>query len=98
MMNDLSEVQEFLKALANETRQNILFLFATGQELTVGQVAEQAGIGQSTASENLTVLKRAGIVQSRREGKTVFYTPHRTRMMALVDQLKAYLTTCCPIE
>ncbi len=97
-MNDLSEVQEFLKALANETRQNILFLFATGQELTVGQVAEQAGIGQSTASENLTLLKRAGIVQSRREGKTVYYTPNRVRMMALVDQLKAYLVTCCSIE
>lgn len=97
-MNELSELQDFLKALASETRQDILFLFATGQELTVGQVAERAGIGQSTASENLSILKRANIVQSRREGKTVFYTPNQARILALVEQLSAYLSTCCSIE
>ncbi len=97
-MDELSELQDFLKALASKTRQDILFLFATGQELTVGQVAERAGIGQSTASENLSILKRAGIVQSRREGKTVFYTPNQARMLALVEQLRAYLSTCCSIE
>ena len=94
-MNELQELQDFLKALASETRQNILFLFASGQELTVGEVAEKASIGQSTASENLSTLKRAGLLQSRREGKTVFYTPNQVRMMALVDELKAYLTSCC---
>lgn len=98
METELAELQDFLKALASETRQKILFLFATGQELTVGQVANQAGIGQSTASENLAILKRANIVQSRREGKTVYYVPNQARMMALADQLKAYLTTCCSIE
>ncbi len=98
MPPELRELQDFLKALSSETRQTILFLFADGQELMVGQVAEQARIGQSTASENLKVLKRAGILQSRRDGKVVYYAPNRARMMTLVDQLRAYLTTCCPPE
>ncbi len=94
----LDNLKLFLKALASETRQEILFLFAQCQELTVGQVAELVGIGQSTASENLSILKRAGIVNSRREGKTVFYMPNQAHMMHQVEQLKEYLETCCPSE
>lgn len=98
MNNDLRELQEFLKALASETRQNILFLFAHQRELTVGEVAERAGIGQSTASENLSLLKRAGVLHARRVGKTVFYTPNEGHMLALVEQLRGYLTSCCRPE
>lgn len=94
----LNELQEFLKALASQTRQKILFLFADGQELTVGQVAQEAGIGHSTASEHLSMLKRAGILQSRRQGKEVYYRPQRDRIMALLQQLTNYLTNCCPPE
>ncbi|MGI5149554.1 helix-turn-helix domain-containing protein [Plantactinospora sp. CA-294935] len=43
--------------------------FAQGAELSVSEVAERAGIGQSTASEQLTLLRRGGILTSRREGQ-----------------------------
>lgn len=93
----LEELSDFLKALAGETRQQILTVFACSPaERTVNQIAEQLGIGQSTASENLTALRRTGVLQARRSGKTVFYRPNRARALFLVDQLRAYLTTCCP--
>src|SRR5438105_1864601 len=97
MMSKLTpQLQEFLHGLASETRQHILFyVFADGQEHTVGQVAQQTKLGQSTASEHLAVLKRAGILTSRREGKEVYYRPHREAVLASLAQLTELLTHCC---
>jgi DNA-binding transcriptional ArsR family regulator len=87
--------REFLKALTSPTRQRIMLLFARGAELSVGEVAEQIGIGQSTASEQLSVLRRAGIVTSRREGKIVLYRSDRDGALEVLADLQAYLQTCC---
>src|SRR5512141_2693088 len=70
------EIREFLKALASETRQRILFLFVDGEPRTVGQIASELQTGQSTASEHLAILKRGGLLDSEREGKEVYYRPN----------------------
>lgn len=93
---ELSEAtHEFLKALASPARQRIMLLFARGAELPVGEVAELAEIGQSTASEQLKLLRRGGIVTSRREGKTVYYRADRDGMARALADLQAYLKVCC---
>lgn len=90
-------LEPFLKALASETRQRILFrAFADGQERTVTQVSELAALGQSTTSEHLAILKRGGLLQSRREGKEVYYRPDRTQILAALRHLTELLTCCCP--
>ena len=86
---------EFLKALASPTRQQIMLLFARGAELSVNEVAERAGIGQSTASQQLTLLRRGGIVTSRRDGKIVLYRADRDGTAAALADLQAYLKNCC---
>ncbi len=86
---------EFLKALASPSRQEIMLLFARGSELSVGEVAEQAGLGQSTASEQLAFLRRGGILTSRRQGKTVLYRANRDGVIAALGDLHAYLLACC---
>jgi DNA-binding transcriptional ArsR family regulator len=94
-----SAIQEFLRALASETRQRILFqVFLDGQEHTVGEVAQAAKLGQSTASEHLAALRRAGILQARREGKEVYYRPDRSQILAQLGALTELLTNCCPPE
>jgi tellurite resistance protein TerB len=93
---ELSEkTHDFLKALASSSRQRIMLLFSQGAELSVGEVAEQAGIGQSTASEQLTLLRRSGILTSRREGKIVLYRADRDGVLGALDDLRTYLLTCC---
>jgi ArsR family transcriptional regulator, arsenate/arsenite/antimonite-responsive transcriptional repressor len=92
------EFQDFLKALASETRQKILFQFMNGRELTVNEVAQATGLGQSTASEHLSVLKRGGLLQARRQGKEVYYRPDRTRTLGMLRQLSDILSCCCPPE
>ena len=85
----------FLKALASPTRQRIMLLFARGAELSVNEVAEHAGIGQSTASQQLDLLRRGGIVTSRREGKTVLYRADKQGSATALADLQAYLQNCC---
>lgn len=86
---------EFLKALASPTRQRIMLLFARGEELPVGEVAARVGVGQSTASQQLALLRRGKVVVARREGKTVYYRADRAGMAAALADLQHYLERCC---
>jgi len=85
-----------LKALASETRQRIIELFAGGVELTVGEVAERSGLGQSTASEQLSMLRRGGLLTATRAGKLVRYSADVERIGANLAALQGYLVQCCP--
>ncbi|MDD5468959.1 MAG: metalloregulator ArsR/SmtB family transcription factor [Anaerolineales bacterium] len=64
---------EFAKALADETRQEIMRLCCC-QWLSVGEIVEAMGISQPTVSHHLNVLKKARLVRARRDGKQVYYT------------------------
>jgi DNA-binding transcriptional ArsR family regulator len=88
--------QDFLKALASETRQQIMLLFADGSERTVGEIAECCGLGQSTTSEQLAILRRGGLVQSTRDGKLVRYRADPATISARLGELQQYLACCCP--
>lgn len=88
--------RDFLKALASETRQQMMLLFAGGRELTVGEVAERCGLGQSTASEQLAILRRGGLVTATRDGKLVRYRADAASAAARLADLQAYLSCCCP--
>lgn len=87
--------RRFLKALASEPRQAMLMLFIGG-ELTVGEVATRLGIGQSTASQQLAILRDGGLVISRREGKTVYYRADPASALRALDELRDWVTGCCP--
>jgi DNA-binding transcriptional ArsR family regulator len=87
--------QDFLKALASPTRQRIMLLFFRGAELSVSEVAERAGVGQPTASEHLSQLKRGGILTSRRQGQSVLYTSDHAGIARALEDLQSYLEVCC---
>ncbi|GAA0247703.1 hypothetical protein GCM10010492_54270 [Saccharothrix mutabilis subsp. mutabilis] len=96
-MAELGEAsRRFLKALAGETRQQLMLQFAGGGELTVGQAAERAGIAHSTASEQLALLREGGLLTSRRDGKTVYYRADGTGIAQALTELQTHLLTCCP--
>ncbi|MBO2465203.1 helix-turn-helix transcriptional regulator [Actinomadura sp. LCR2-06] len=90
------KLREFLKGLASEQRQQMLELFAGGVELTVGTVAERLAIGQSNASQQLALLRRGGLLTSRKDGKQVRYRVDTTSVERSLTELQNYLRTCCP--
>lgn len=90
------QAQAFLKALANPTRQRIMFQFEPGDELTVGDIAERLQLAPSATSSHLATLRDAGIVTSRRDWKNVYYRPNPQGFLQSLDDLRDYLLTCCP--
>ena len=68
----LNRIAEVLKAMADPTRLKILHSLHHG-ELCVSSILEQVGGSQANVSKHLSVLKRAGLVDCRREGLNVFY-------------------------
>jgi len=88
-------ISDFFKALGNDKRQEILLnIFADYGEHNIGEVAKKAQIAQSTASEHLSFLKRAGILVSRKVEKEVFYRVDTQRIIGMLDDIKAILRCC----
>ncbi len=63
---------DFCKALADDTRQAILRLLLQG-EMCVSDIVDAFGLSQPTISHHLRILKSAGLVGSRKDGKQVYY-------------------------
>ena len=63
----------YLRLLSNSTRIRLMALLEPG-ELSVAEIQEVLGMGQSRISTHLAQLKRAGVVQSRRVGKNIYYS------------------------
>ncbi len=70
--HDIARQAEILKALGQPARLRMVHMLGLG-DLTVGELAEYVKLDVSTVSRHLALLKTAGIVTSRREGKSVVY-------------------------
>jgi len=66
------DLDDFLRAMADETRQRILALVRNG-ELSVSEIEERLPVTQPTISHHLSILHRANLVSRRRVGKQVLY-------------------------
>jgi DNA-binding transcriptional ArsR family regulator len=78
-----------LKALANEHRLLILCRLVD-QERSVGELVKAVGLSQSALSQHLARLRRDGIVRTRREAQTIFYTiasPEAREVLATLYEL-----------
>lgn len=60
------------KAMGNENRLVILWIIMK-EELPVSEIAQQVGLSIQNVSQHLHVLKKAGIVTTRRDGQTIYY-------------------------
>mgnify|MGYP002784702163 CR=1 FL=1 len=79
-----------LKAMANEVRLLVLCHLAESGELSVGQLQDRVGLGQSALSQHLAKLREEGLVTTRKEAQTVFYRvcdPKAEQLLALLHDL-----------
>jgi len=83
---------EAFKALAHLTRlQVFFFLVRAGKEMSVGEIQEEVEVPGPTLSHHLDQLRRAGLVESRKEERYIYYSVKRDQVTALVR----LLTACC---
>ncbi len=83
---------DFFKTLAHPARIRILELLRDG-ERSVGELIPEVGLEASHLSQQLGVLRRANVLQSRKEGSTVRYSVTDPRIFDLLEVAKAILTT-----
>ncbi|MBT4044966.1 MAG: winged helix-turn-helix transcriptional regulator [Rhodospirillaceae bacterium] len=67
------DATQLMKALSNETRLLILCQLIDG-ELSVGRLSEILTLRQTTVSQQLSLLRRDGLVSGRRDGHSVYYS------------------------
>jgi ArsR family transcriptional regulator len=83
----MASIVKSLRLLADETRLRLLLLLQT-EELSVVELQEILGMGQSRISSHLAQLRRAGLVHDRRAGKNIYYAltpdPAQTELAAIV--------------
>jgi DNA-binding transcriptional ArsR family regulator len=73
------------RALADPTRRAIFERLCTGAEQTVGALTVQAQVSQPAVSKHLAVLKQAGLVLDRHEGRQTHYSAQQKALSPLVD-------------
>jgi len=76
----------FAKALADETRQKIMNCCCC-EWCSVSEIVEKLEVTQHTVSHHLAILREAGLVDMRAEGKQTFYTLNQERVVACCGQL-----------
>ncbi len=77
---------QLLKTLANSDRLMLLCQLSQG-EYSVGELEAMLGISQPTLSQQLAVLRREGCVETRREGKQVYYRISSSEALAVIRTL-----------
>jgi len=88
MMNMTIDCVEFCRALADDTRQGILVLLLE-REMSVGEIVDTFTMSQPTISHHLNVLRRYGLVTSRKDGQQVFYAINQDNVVACCGRLIA---------
>lgn len=69
----LSQIAPIFKAMGEVSRLAILRQLMSETELSVGQLSDRCNLSNANASKHLKHLHQAGLVNSRREGNTIFY-------------------------
>lgn len=84
----MSASWDTLKILSDPTRMRLLALLMR-EELSVAELQEILGMGQSRISSQLALLRQAGLVTDRRDGKKAFYSLRSTLPLSQYNLLKA---------
>jgi DNA-binding transcriptional ArsR family regulator len=76
----------FAKAISDDTRQKIMSECCCC-ELSVNEIVEKMDVSQPTVSHHLAILREAGLVTVREEGKQTFYTLNQDQVVYCCGQL-----------
>src|SRR5436305_9030342 len=81
---------EIFRTLADPTRRAMFERLSGEGELTVGEIVAGAGVSQPAVSQHLAVLRQAGLVSERREGRFVRYAARPEGLKPLVGWMGFY--------
>lgn len=83
----LNKSASILKILGNAKRLEILY-HISDKELNVGQLERAVKLSQSALSQHLAVLRKAGIVNTRRNAQTIFYSLNDPNILQILQTIE----------
>lgn len=86
MRQNASDAVRLLKSLANESRLMVMCVLADG-EISVGNLNDRIDLSQSALSQHLAILREQGLVRTRRESQTIYYSLADTEAIDLIHKL-----------
>ena len=87
--DNAAAVSELFSLLADPTRLRIVHLLSMSEELCVCDIAFLIGVSQSVISHQLRILRSAGAVKRRKDGRAAFYSLTETHLAhALADGIR----------
>ncbi len=77
-----------LRSLNHTLRQQIIKIINEAEKITVTEIYMKLHLEQSVASQHLAILRKAGIVSTKREAKFIYYTINKQRIEAIEEFVK----------
>lgn len=88
-------VSDLLTAINDPIRQQIIMLFTDNKEFCVTDIANNFKISRPTVSHHLNLMKRSKVLNSRKEGKEVYYSFNKDYVISSLTLVIEYLKGCC---
>jgi DNA-binding transcriptional ArsR family regulator len=89
-MTEAATISAVMRALADPTRRAVYERVVGSDEITVVELTRGSGVTQGAISQHLKLLKQAGLVAERPEGRNVYYRAEPKGLAPLVDWMSHY--------
>jgi len=80
-----------LRSLNHKFRQQIIRHLLENDQLTVTELFNKLKVEQSVASQHLAILRRSGVVVTKREGKFIYYSLNKDRLREITEMVTELL-------
>src|SRR5713226_7738397 len=97
-MDEWRDLKNMAKALADTARLTIIYHLVRHQEITVTRLTELLGLSQPLVSWHLRKLRRAGLAETRREGRQVYCSLNREYFLLCLQRLERLVDPTIQIE
>ncbi|MEP6952351.1 MAG: metalloregulator ArsR/SmtB family transcription factor [Ginsengibacter sp.] len=84
--HNIKKAAMVLRSLNHKLRQQVIKTIHDANRLTVTQLYVKLRLEQSVASQHLAILRKAGIVSTKRDGKFIFYSINKER----IDEINGF--------
>ena len=89
--DEASQLTELFRLLGDPTRVRMLYALLEVGELCVCDLAAVVGVPETSVSHALRLLRTAGVVRSRRDGRMIYYTLEDAHVRLLLDLSREHL-------
>ncbi|NJD01044.1 MAG: winged helix-turn-helix transcriptional regulator [Ruminiclostridium sp.] len=87
LLEECNECLELFHALSDKTRQEIVKIFADIKEVCVTDIAKKFTLSRPTISHHLNLMKRSKLLNSRKEGKEIYYSLNKDYIIKLFSSI-----------